>query len=166
MGAIWSVVSIDEAEAITARPATIADARYVWTVNNDPSVRAQSLRTDDIPWDDHVGWYRGKLESPDCGFLIGLERDKPVGVARFDVSEGEATVSIAVSPEHQSRGVGKRLVEIVTRLALARPDVGLAVAYTRRTNLASQRVFLGNGYRCAGSPEMSGIEMFRFVRPR
>jgi RimJ/RimL family protein N-acetyltransferase len=151
-------------EIITVRPARLEDARYVWTVNNHPTARAQSLSTADIPWETHAEWYRARLARPDCGFLIGLRGEEPIGVARFDVSDGEAVISLAVSAEHRGRGAGGQLIRSVTELALARSDVRVAVAYTRPTNVASRRAFLRNEYLEAGVVELSGTPMARFER--
>jgi UDP-2,4-diacetamido-2,4,6-trideoxy-beta-L-altropyranose hydrolase len=151
---------------ITERMAAPADARYVWTVNNDPTVRAQALHTADIPWESHLEWYQRQLLRSDGALLIGLELDRPIGVARFDVSNGEAVITIAVAPEHRGRGVGQGLVRSVTAQALARAEVRIAVAYTRPGNLASQRAFLNNQYRDVGSTVLSGVTMLRFEKSR
>jgi sialic acid synthase SpsE/RimJ/RimL family protein N-acetyltransferase len=155
---------VSAANVITTREATFEDARYVWTVNNHPTTRAQSLNTADIPWETHVGWYRSRLARPDCGFLIGLLDGAPVGVARYDVVNGEAVVSLAVSAEYRGRGVGTQLIRAVTRLALARSDVRRAVAYTRPGNVASRCAFLGSQYIDAGEVELSDITMSRLER--
>ncbi len=152
--------------AITSRPATLEDAHFVWIVNNHPTVRSQSLRTGDIPWGTHIEWYRTQLGRSDCGFRIGLERNDRVGVARFDVADGHATISIAISPEHRGRGVGRRLIQLVTVEALARPDVRMAIAYTRPANHASRRAFLHGQYRLAGQSDLAGVTMMRFERTK
>jgi N-acetylneuraminate synthase len=152
------------ADVITVRRATFEDAPYVWTVNNHPTTRAQSLNTADIPWEAHVGWYRSRLARPDCEFIIGLLDGAPAGVARYDVVDGEAVVSLAVSAEYRGRGVGTRLIRAVTDLALARSDVRRAVAYTRSSNVASRGAFLRNQYVDTGEVELSGITMSRFER--
>jgi RimJ/RimL family protein N-acetyltransferase len=151
---------------ITARVAVAADARYVWQVNNDPTVRAQALHSDDIPWEVHVRWYGEQLTRSNGVLLIGLEQDRPIGVARFDVSGGEAIVTIAVSREHRGRGIGMGLVKVVTDLAFTRVDVRVAVAYVRPANFASQRTFLSSHYHSIGSKDLSGVTMLRFEKSR
>ena len=148
----------------TARRAAPEDARFVWTVNNHPTARAQSISTDDIPWESHLAWFQARLARPDCAFLIGLASDEPIGVARLDVAGGEAVVSLAVSADHRGRGLGRRLIRSITDLALARADVRVAVAYTRPTNTASRRAFAHNGYREVGAVDVRGVEMCRFEK--
>jgi len=150
----------------TVRPAAAEDARFVWTVNNHPTTRAQSLSTGDISWETHLAWFQARLARPDCAFLIGLSGDEPIGVARFDVAAGEAVISLAVSADHRGRGLGGRLIRSITDLALARADVRVAVAFTRPTNTASRRAFAQNGYREVGAVDMGGVEMCRFERVR
>lgn len=151
---------------VSARRATIDDAHYVWGVNNHPSVRAQARYTDDIPWETHASWYQRQLERTDGGLFIGLVEGQRFGVARFDVAGNEAVITIAVSPEHRGRGLGKRLVGLVTAEAFARPDVQVTVAYTRPGNLASQRAFLNNHYVQLGTADVAGVTMMRFERYR
>ena len=151
-------------ELFTTRRAKPADARFVWTVNNHPTTRAQSVSTGDIPWETHVAWFQARLARSDCGFLIGLSGDEPIGVARFDVAGGEAVISLAVSADHRGRGFGGRLIRSITDLALARADVRVAVAFTRPTNTASRRAFAHNGYREVGAVDMGGVEMCRFEK--
>ena len=153
-------------ELFTARPATLEDARFVWSVNNHPTTRAQSMSTGDIPWESHLAWFQARLANPDCAFLIGLSADQPIGVARFDVAGGEAVISLAVSADHRGRGLGRRLIRSITDAALARADVRVAVAYTRPTNTASRRAFAHDGYREIGAVDMGGVEMFRFEKRR
>jgi len=124
------------------------------------------LRTDDIPWDAHLAWYQRQLTRSDGSLLIGVEGDQPVGVARFDVSGGEAVITIAVAPDSRGRGVGRSLIGLVTAAALARPDVRIAVAYTRPDNLASQRAFLNNQYLQVGSADLAGVTMVRFQKSK
>ncbi len=151
-------------ELFAARPATPEDARFVWTVNNHPTARAQSLSTGDIPWETHLPWFQARLARPDCVFLIGLSNDEPIGVARFDVAGDEAVISLAVSADHRGKGLGRRLIRSITDLALARAGVRVAVALTRPTNAASRRAFAQNGYRDVGVVDMGGVEMCRFEK--
>ncbi|HEY7371482.1 MAG TPA: GNAT family N-acetyltransferase [Polyangia bacterium] len=148
----------------TARPALPEDARFVWTVNNHPTARAQSISTGDIPWETHLPWFQARLARPDCAFLIGLSGDEPIGVARLDLEAGEAVISLAVSADHRGRGFGQRLIRSISELALARADVRVAVAYTRPSNTASRRAFARNGYREIGIVDVRGIEMCRFEK--
>jgi UDP-2,4-diacetamido-2,4,6-trideoxy-beta-L-altropyranose hydrolase len=151
---------------VTLRPARAEDARYVWTTNNHETVRAQSIQTATIPWEEHVAWYEKRLTRSDSCLFIGLEQNEPVGVARFDIAQGEAVISIAIEPRHRGRGLGHRLIALVTEQALARPDVTVAVALIRAGNLASRRAFLGNQYREVGKTEAAGTTMLRFERAK
>jgi RimJ/RimL family protein N-acetyltransferase len=152
------------ARALELRPATAGDARYVWAINNHPTVRAQSVRTGDIPWETHETWFGKQLVRTDGRLLVAVEDGVPVGVARFDVEGAEAVVSIAVGVEHRGRGLGRRIVEHVTAAAFAHPGVRRAVAFTRPDNVASQRAFLGNGYRAAGDASAEGVALLRFEK--
>ena len=150
------------AKTIALRPAQADDARYVWTTNNEPTVRAQSIQTGDIGWDDHVEWYRRRLARADARLFIGVEGDEPVGVVGFDVADGEAVISIAVEPRHRGRGIGQQLIALVTEQARAYPGVRVLVALIRPSNVASQHAFINCGYRETRKTEVAGAAMLRF----
>jgi spore coat polysaccharide biosynthesis protein SpsF len=136
----------------------------VWTVNNDPSVRAQAIHDEDIPWELHDRWFNDRLSRQDSRILIGLDQHVPVGVVRFDVLDREAIVAIAVQAEHRGRGIGKGLIRLVTAHALNRPDVAVAVAYVRPENTASQRAFTGCGFSYAREVSIDGKQLLRFEK--
>ena len=154
------------AGSMRVEPARPEDCRYVWTIHNDPSVRAQSVETSDIPWEGHVRWFEKQLARTDGRLLVALAGDERVGVARFDVEGGDATISLAVDVRRRRQGLGKAIVKLVTDAAFARPEVRRAVAFTRPDNVASQRAFLGNGYRVAGQSSTGSLVLLRFEKDR
>lgn len=149
---------------IRLRAAGPDDARYVWTLNNHPSVRAQSIHTGEIPWETHVKWYEDRLRRAGSRLFVALDGQTPVGVVRWDIADGEAVISIAVDAAHRGRGVGKRAIAIATGQALTQPGVRVAVALIRPDNIASQRAFVDNQFIQTGTVEVAATTMLRFEK--
>lgn len=149
---------------IWLRRATTNDARFVWELNNHPSVRAQSVSTASIPWESHVCWFGRRVVDPATLFLVGLSDGIEVAVVRFDIQEREATIGVAVSPTFRGRGLGAEVIAAATE-ELARLFPGTrAVAWIRPENAASLKAFTRAGYVRVGSGELQGVPLARFER--
>jgi RimJ/RimL family protein N-acetyltransferase len=150
---------------VTLRPAVTDDVRFVWEVNNERAVRLESVRTEPIPWHDHVMWYTAQLASQSCLFLIAERGGAPVGVLRFErsVDGCEALVSIALAPAARGRGLGTPLLTEGGRRALAALGVRRIAAWIRPTNAASLRAFARAGYREAGEGTQDGVRLVRLL---
>ena len=48
---------------IDLRLAGMEDARRIWLWRNEPAARRCSFRTDFIPWEWHLAWFGGKVQS-------------------------------------------------------------------------------------------------------
>lgn len=150
---------------LVLRRATFADARFVWDVNNDPAVRAQSIHTASIPWESHEGWFRRKVADEATLFFIALAGGTPAGVVRFDLlGDGSATISVAVASSLRGKGLGVRIIaEASSALAAALPGTR-AIAMVRPSNQASIRAFERAGYERTGSEVEDGVALERFER--
>lgn len=146
---------------VTLRRAEAADARFMWEVNNHPTARAESISTNPIPWETHEAWFARKLADPSALVFIGLVDGKRAGVVRFDIHDGEGTISIAVSPAHRGHGVGSALIARATDALLSERPAVTPIAWVRRRNEASLRAFARAGYIAEGAALEDGVELQR-----
>ena len=149
---------------IALREATPQDARFVWDVNNHPSVRENSIDSDSIPWKDHKAWYAAALESDQRVLWVGEVDGEGCGVVRMDVEADAkgAEISVAVRPKFRGRGIGRRLIRAGSERILRRTDVDRVDALIRPDNEASIRTFEAAGYRPHDAVEREGVELERF----
>jgi UDP-2,4-diacetamido-2,4,6-trideoxy-beta-L-altropyranose hydrolase len=133
---------------LTLRPATIDDARTLFEWRNDPSTRAASFITDAVVWEDHVGWLRASLASPDVRIVVAELDGSPVGVQRIVRDGDRATISVTVAPTARARGLATPLIRgsVASAHALG---VRRIDAYIRPDNVASLRAFEGAGFVAA-----------------
>ena len=161
------VAQILRAPALLLRPAAPADTRLVFDWANDPQVRAVSFTAGAIAWPDHERWFQAQLASPGAVLLIAETPDhQPVGIARFVIADGVATISISVAAGFRGSGYGRQLIEKSSRQILQRADVRAVHAFVKADNPASARAFLAAGYREASAPGPHGARVFVFHRPQ
>jgi RimJ/RimL family protein N-acetyltransferase len=151
--------------ALTIRRATPADCRQLWLWVNDPSARAASFDTADVPWPDHVAWFEARLASPNTRIYIAEADDgAPVGQVRFDLdAAGAAEVDVCLDAEWR----GRRLAADLLRMAAAAfllEGPSLLVAHVRPENLASQRAFERAGFLKVGPEAVNGHRSVRYER--
>lgn len=149
--------------ALIIRAAGPDDCRFYWTVNNDPTTRAVSMSTAPIPWASHATWYPARLSDPFTHLYVAEHGDVPVGVVRFDVEGEDATISVALAPEHQGKGLGRRIIAQATERTLLETSASRAVALIRPDNHGSVRAFVAAGYREDGSVVLGDHTMLRFI---
>jgi UDP-2,4-diacetamido-2,4,6-trideoxy-beta-L-altropyranose hydrolase len=146
---------------IHLRPATHDDARLLFEWANDPEVRAVSFNSDPIPWPDHERWFHSRLANTNAVLFIAQnDKEQPIGVARFEIAAGVATISITVAANFRGRGYGSQLIELASEMVLQRPDVTAVRALVKPDNIASARAFLVAGYEEEKAPQPNGARAF------
>ncbi len=146
-GAARVARELNRLTGVGLRRATMQDAELLHRWRNDPSVRAVSHTTDEIPWDTHVHWLESSLARGDRHVLVAERRGRPLGTLRFDVSGDRATVSIAVDPALHGSGLGPAILDAGDAwLAANEARVRSCRAEIRDGNDASVRAFLAAGY--------------------
>jgi len=149
---------------LSLRSAVTDDARFVWEVNNHPTVRAQSVSTEAIPWDVHAAWFAKKIGDPSCVFLIGACDGAPAGVVRFDTTGDTTTVSVAVDVRQRGKGIGTQLLARSTDDFLRGPTGSPHRSVHTPDNDASKRAFVAAGYVHTGRGEDRGVQLEKYER--
>jgi UDP-2,4-diacetamido-2,4,6-trideoxy-beta-L-altropyranose hydrolase len=143
-GAERAVAKMDR---IKIRNAEEKDREFVWKLSNDPKVRSLSFSSSEIPWKDHVKWFKSKLDDTLCRFFIienvaGLR----IGQARSQKHKNEATVSISIQAEFRGLGYGTRIVSEISKAILNENDVSRINALIKPSNKSSINAFQKAGY--------------------
>jgi spore coat polysaccharide biosynthesis predicted glycosyltransferase SpsG/RimJ/RimL family protein N-acetyltransferase len=159
---------------LAARPATMHDARLLWQWRNDPVTRAASLSSEEVSWDDHLGWLAESLTRTDRMLLVvedPVSSGGSVGTVRWDLrllSQGvrEWEVSITVAPERRGRSLARPLLragEVMLAEAARSSATGVTayLAVVHIENGASLRLFETSGYVPDAPPDQRGFMRFR-----
>lgn len=157
-----STPDFEEIEIRAARD-TPEDRRFVWEVNNDPSVRERAINTDSIPWEEHVEWYADVMSDPNRLLFVTQYGGQDCGVVRYDLDDEatEAEITIALQDEFRGKHIGRSVIELTASSILERGGVETVVAHVRPDNPPSLKAFRSAGYVEAGREILRGVEMVR-----
>lgn len=132
---------------VDLRCATPDDCESLFEWRNDASVRASSHDSRQITWDSHRRWFADSLNDGQRALLIGFDASGPVGVLRYDLRNGDATVSVYLVPSRQGQHLGVPLLQAGTRwLRRHHPRITALVASILPGNQASIATFRQAGY--------------------
>ena len=146
--------------SVRLRRAEAADCAFVWNVNNEPSVRAQSIRSAPIPFEEHAAWFARKLADANA-LLWVAEAPEAVGVVRCDRAAAGAEISLALTPGARGRGLGAAMIAAASAAAAEALGVSVVVALVRPENQASLRAFARAGFSHAGRESREGVALER-----
>lgn len=136
------------AEQLELRTAGTDDCERLWHWRNDFRTRRSAFDTRPIDLAMHRNWYRGVLDNPGQTLLIGVIRDRKIGVLRYDVAGEIAEVSVYLDPELHGLGLGSRLIAAGNRWIRDNASpINDLVARIRPENTASRKAFGEAGFR-------------------
>ncbi len=135
------------ASMLQLRPATADDCDAIWAWRNAEQVRRFSGDSAAIPLERHRAWYAGVLADPERLLLVGEIGGQPAGVLRYDRKQGQATVSVYLTPAFLGQGIGASLVAAGSAHAARHwPQLERIEALVRPQNAASAAVFAAAGF--------------------
>ena len=160
------VVSVLRRETLSVRLVENEDCELLWEWANDAAVRSSAFSSERIPWDDHVAWFREKLNDRNCRILVALDAaGVPAGQIRFDKSEGNAAdVDITVDARFRGLGYASRLIELGVNRIFADWDVKELNALVKPANVASGKAFERAGFIAVETITVKGQPATRYVR--
>ena len=100
--------------SIRVRKAVSADADQLLVWRNDHRIRKTFSNSDPVTQTEHKRWFRSTVLAGRSLCFIGEAEIEgcftPFGYCRFDsISDNELSVSIAIDPSYQSRGLARAL---------------------------------------------------------
>jgi len=132
------------------RPARNEDSDLLLAWRNEPDVRAASRVTDPVTPEEHASWLSASLANPNRLLFVVEQDGDPAGTVRIDREGRQAEISVTVTDNRRSAGLGSQAVREVGELVLAAlPETEEILAEIRLANTGSRRAFERAGY---GSP--------------
>ena len=143
------------AEKILVRRAMGDDAKNVFELSNDPTVRANSINPQRIEWEGHLSWFEKAISDPCVKFYIAETQDGEfAGQVRFHLEGGAWIVSISVKEKFRGCGVGRLLLVSSMRQSGRRGFKALV----KPENVSSGRLFAHCGYLYSGRISQNGTD--------
>ena len=81
------------------RDATQSDMDLLYAWANDPAVRKNSFKSNPIPYEDHIKWFKHIMEDDNVLQFIMMDDEKPVGQIRLNVDGDEAEIGYSIAAE-------------------------------------------------------------------
>lgn len=159
------IVKSLDANSLKLRPVRDEDCKIIWQWSNDPVIRSVSFSSEYISWSDHIQWFTSKLGDRHCVFYVALNEDSvPIGQVRYEISDQEATISLAISESFRGRGYGRQIILLSVQKVQPNFEVRTINAYIKPDNLASINVFLKSGFQNTGETIVKGQSALHFTR--
>ncbi|MES2567364.1 MAG: GNAT family N-acetyltransferase [Bacteroidota bacterium] len=139
------------------------DLYYKWA--NDLVVRQNSFNSSEIQYEQHVGWFTKKLNSPDCFFyLFSNQENIPVGQVRIDKSNSEVVIGISIDEKFRGKGFGVEMLNRSCYDYLNKFPKEQVIAYVKEENTSSVKLFSKAGFVKTSDVEVNGSKSYRFKK--
>ncbi len=136
---------------IFLRRATMEDALDILRWRNDETTGANSFTKDVIDLESHKKWLSKKLSQRECHMFIMMDGQDKVGNIRVDVTDDAGEISYLIAPEKRKKGYGKKIIALVEKEMPK--EVKTLMGLTLKTNSASGKCFLANGYTASDAED-------------
>lgn len=152
-------------DEILVRRARPADVLPVFRLSNEPAVRECSINSKKIDLAGHKKWFAAKLKDPSSLFLVAEHKGKFAGQVRFALEKGTATLSISVAAKMRGLGAGAIILRKALEALAARYPGTAVLAYVKRENTASRKLFETGGFKKIGEPRVAGLKLYLYRHP-
>lgn len=117
------------------------DLLFQWA--NDKDVRLNSFNSKSIDYEEHVKWFKSKIESNDSIiYLFKVYNDK-VGLVRLDKIETNTyIINYSIAKEHREKGYATELLKLIK----GKYEKSLLIGKVKKENTASIKAFIKAKY--------------------
>ena len=134
---------------IILRKVNIKDIDLLFEWTNELAVRENSFCSKLILYAEHVAWFQECLLDSDVDMYIAELEGVPAGTIRMNCSNDIAVISFSVDKNYRGQGIGKKMLQLAEESIFEkRKDIHCLTGKTKVCNIASQKAFLSNGYKC------------------
>ena len=135
------------AEEFSIRLAQKSDIENVYKLSNDDLVRANSINSGKILWEDHVKWFNNRIKNKEEPFYIAETAEGNfVAQIRFNKEDDGFVISVSIDKSFRGKGFGGKIIEEATKTLNIYP----IIAYVKPDNIPSQKSFIKAGYTLDG----------------
>lgn len=138
---------------------------YDWRVH--PLARKFYFSSEVFSFESHKKWFNSFLSKADRIGLIMENEGDPVGQIRFEPSEYENSmkIAIAVSPEQMGKGYGTKLLEEACKYKEVTEKCMFLIGEVKTANKASERIFEKNNFTNIGIFVKDNIKISLWLKP-
>jgi RimJ/RimL family protein N-acetyltransferase len=143
------------------REATESDTKLIFNWSNDSLVRAQSFYSNTIEFENHVNWFKEKLQKDNSLLLINKFDGNNIGLVRFEVENDKCSVGILIDEKFRGKGFSSLMLINSSKYYFTRFSTPI-FAHIKKSNTASIRSFEKAGYSFFNEIEANGFNTLVF----
>lgn len=124
-------------EEFSIRLAKNEDMEDVFNLSNDETVRVNSINPELIIWENHITWFKNKINDKNSIFyIINDPENNFMGYVRLDKDE-DWVLTIHLMSEYRGKGFGKKILKTICTLN----NDKCIIALVKENNLPSVKSF-------------------------
>ena len=121
------------------------DREIIFNWGNDPDTRAFSGNSNPLDWNEHVCWFKKKIQDQKNNYLyLILKENCKICFVRFEKKD-HWYVGIVMSPEFRGQGLGKLCLKMALNTFEANVKTPI-FANIKTENTSSLKIFLYNDF--------------------
>ena len=138
-----------------------SDTELIFNWSNDSLVRAQSFYSNTIEFDNHVNWFKEKLQKDNSLLLINKFDGNNIGLVRFEVENDKCSVGILIDEKYRGKGFSSLMLINSSKYYFTRFSIPI-FAHIKKSNIASIRSFEKAGYCFFNEIKVNGFNTLVF----
>ena len=132
-------------DTLFVRESVYSDYLLYWYWVNDPAVRNNSFKQQDIALKDHQVWFENCLDNPNTILLVIESNLSAIGQVRFDYFDSYYTIDYSISRQFRGFGLGRVVLSRAIDY-LKKYGSFTLIGDIKESNLASCKVFEQVGF--------------------
>lgn len=153
---------------LSFRRAVLSDSIIYYNWANDPEVRVNSYDSKEIKYEDHLKWFKSKIEDDTYFlFIFNNSEQQQIGQIRIQLETGnDALIGISVAKEHRGKGYAKEMLKNAADYFLEIYPCKILNAYIKSTNISSKFSFEKAGFELKEIVNYKKWESFHFLKSK
>ncbi len=152
-------------EKIHFRLANENDVNLYFKWANDPFVRNNSYNQNEVVYENHIKWFKSKLDSKTCHFYLFFnEENAPVGQVRIDKNEKEVVIGISIDELHRGKKLAYRMLLSSSNDYLQKHPQETITAYIKIENKSSYQSFIKAGFGNEKLISEQGFNSYKLIK--
>lgn len=129
------------------REAKLTDSKIIFEWANDPQMRINSFKSEEIDWNSHIIWFNSKLKNNESKIFLLIENDKQIGQIRFDKEFDRVYIDFYISSDFRGRGFGSKILILgVKEIINIWSDITEIIGEVKSENIPSRKAFIKAGF--------------------
>lgn len=134
---------------------TKQDCDLVFSLSNDPLVRACSFNTNPIEYEQHCKWFAKTVSDSNILFFLVFEGEDFVGQIRFNRNSEvsmDCVISLSITERFRGKHIARQFIELgIEEMHNKWYGITTIVAEVKSDNAASNALFIKEGFKLVSS---------------